>query len=208
MGGPEAHWDAVWTDRDPTEVGWYRPSLTRSFALVTAVAPDRAARIVDVGGGASTLVDALLDAGYGHLTVLDVSDAGLAHARRRLGERAAAVTWVHADAREARFDEPFAVWHDRAVFHFQTDPADRDRYVDAMAGAVAPGGHAVVATWRPGAPERCSGLPVVRYDAATLAAALGTRFREVAVEVEDHVTPSGAVHPYLYGVFERVGGPR
>ena len=206
MTGPGAHWEAVWRRRPPETVSWYEAEPARSLAIIESVAADRAAAIVDVGGGASLLVDRLLDAGYRDLTVLDVSGAAIERARARVGRRARAATvcWVVGDATDWRPDRRFEVWHDRAVFHFLVDGADRRRYVAALRSALRPSGHAVLATFGPDGPTTCSGLPTRRYSAAGLAAELGDGFVLQHAELAVHVTPTGAEQQFQWAVFQRV----
>lgn len=193
------HWDHVYRTKSGDEVSWYRPHLERSLAFIESVAPDRAAAIIDVGGGESTLVDDLVARGYRDLTVLDIAPAAIAVARARLGAAADRVTWlqagiVAADLPERRFD----LWHDRAVFHFLTDPAQRAAYVRQVLHAVRPGGHVVVATFGPAGPDQCSGLPVMHYDAPSLHREFGGGFRLVDSATELHRTPRGATQQFTY----------
>jgi SAM-dependent methyltransferase len=172
------------------------------------VAPDRDARIVDIGAGASTLVDGLLDGGYHDITVLDLSEAALQVAQTRLGRKGEPVTWqvadvCHADLEPASYD----IWHDRAVFHFLTDAADRAAYVAQVRRSLRPGGHVIVATFADDGPERCSGLPVVRYSAAQLHAALGPGFGLVESHREVHVTPARSQQVFTYLVCRYTGAP-
>jgi SAM-dependent methyltransferase len=159
---------------------------------------------VDVGGGASRLVDRLLEDGYRHVTVADLSEAALERARGRLGARAASVTWLTEDARRLRLSERVDVWHDRAVFHFLTDEADRSSYLDAVMAALRVGGHAVVATFGLAGPEKCSGLPVSRYDAAGLAEVFGPDFELVTSLSREHLTPGGGRQDFTYTVLRRL----
>ena len=154
--------------------------------------------MLDAGGGASSLVDALLERGHRDVTVLDLAPAALAVARRRLGGAADRVAWVAADLLAGDPPRRFDVWHDRAVFHFLVDPGDRGRYVAVLRAALAPGGLALVATFAPDGPPRCSGLPVRRYDAEGLLAALGGGFSREATRREEHVTPGGTVQPFTW----------
>ena len=187
------HWESIYRRRAPTEVSWYQREAGLSMDLIQRTTPALDARIVDVGGGASTLVDGLLDAGYRAVTVLDIAVAGLTLARERLGPRAARVGWVAADILDAPLAlGGFAVWHDRAVFHFLTDPADRARYVDQVRRAVRPGGHFVVATCASDGPTRCSGLDVVRYTPDAMHAEFGDGFQLLDSVREDHRTPTGS----------------
>jgi 2-polyprenyl-3-methyl-5-hydroxy-6-metoxy-1,4-benzoquinol methylase len=200
------HWDDVYARKAPDEVSWYQPSLARSLRLIEELRLPPEAPIIDVGGGASTLVDDLLARGHTNVTVLDVSAKALEATGARLGSRAANVKWIAADITEvALTPAAYALWHDRAVFHFLVEDELRRRYVATCRSAVRPGGHILVATFGPGGPERCSGLPVRRYDAAALQAALGPDLHLVAEATESHVTPSGATQQFCYALFE-VGG--
>jgi len=193
------HWESVYRTKAASDVSWYQPEATVSLDLIRRVAPALDAAIIDVGGGASTLVDGLLDAGYRRLTVLDVAGSALAVARRRLGARARHVTWIEADVLDVPLPAAsYAVWHDRAVFHFLTDPADRARYVARVKNAVQPGGHVIVASFAPEGPTRCSGLDVVRYSPDAMHAQFGESFRLLDSVREEHHTPSGATQAFLY----------
>jgi SAM-dependent methyltransferase len=196
----EKHWDRIYRAKSPTEMSWYQPEARLSLKLIRRVAPELDAAIVDVGGGASTLVDGLLDHGYRDVTVMDLAPAALAHAQERLGQRAQQVRWVVADALETSSLPPAscAVWHDRAVFHFLTDARDRARYVAQVHRVVRPGGHVIVAGFGPEGPSRCSGLEVVRYDPDGLHAEFGSTFRLLDSAKEDHRTPAGTVQPFVY----------
>jgi SAM-dependent methyltransferase len=196
---PRQHWDTVYRTKAADKVSWYRPHLERSLAFVEAVAADRGAAIVDVGGGESTLVDDLLARGYSDVTVLDIAPAAIAGAKARLGADAHRVHWLAADITKvelpaARYD----VWHDRAVFHFLTDPEDRAAYVRQALRAVRPGGYVVAATFGPEGPEKCSGLPVVRYDADRLHDEFGGAFRLIDSASELHRTPAGATQQFTW----------
>ena len=196
------HWEKVYRARKASEVSWYQPKAEVSLDLIRQVAPDLDARIIDVGGGASTLVDGLLDAGYRHVTVLDIAGASLAIARNRLGARASSVTWRETDILTAPLaDDRYDVWHDRAVFHFLTEPSDRARYVAKIRESVKPGGHVIVASFAPDGPSKCSGLEVVRYSPDTMHAQFGDGFRLVGSVREEHRTPSGATQAFVYCLF-------
>lgn len=192
----KAHWEAVYQEKDPGEVSWFQPRPETSLALIEAAGAGPDGAIVDVGGGASTLVDHLLAAGHRNVTVLDIAEAALATARERLGEQAAAVGWVCADATDFALPHQVAVWHDRAVFHFLTEPADRAAYRECLHRHLAADGEAVVATFAPDGPEKCSGLPVVRYDPESLAAELDLAV--VESRAEHHVTPGGKTQSFAY----------
>lgn len=198
------HWESVYSSKAADQVGWFQPHAASSLRLIEGCA-DRDAHIIDVGGGASVLVDDLLDAGYRNLSVLDLAESALAASRARLGARAASVQWIAADI--TRADLPAArydVWHDRAVFHFLTDAADRARYVAQVLKSVKPGGHVIVAAFGPGGPLQCSGLDVVRYDPDALHAAFGAPFRLLGHETEIHLTPAGKEQEFVYCYCVRV----
>lgn len=199
----KTHWESAYTVKAPTSVSWYQARPTFSLDWIGRVAPERDVPIIDVGGGASRLIDHLLDAGYSALSVLDISAAALAHARERLGARAARVKWYESDVTAFRAPQPFRVWHDRAVFHFLTDAADRARYLDVLRASLAPGGHVIIATFALDGPLQCSGLDVVRYDAAGLAKTVGDEFVLMEDARESHATPAGKVQSFTYARFQR-----
>jgi SAM-dependent methyltransferase len=203
------HWEQVYATKPATGVSWYAPHLARSLQLIErAGGGDRHARIIDVGGGASTLVDDLLDREYGAVTVLDLSEQALDVAKARLGPRGAGVTWLAADVTNAELpDAAYDIWHDRAVFHFLVEPRARERYVARVLRAVRPGGHVIVATFGPQGPERCSGLDVVRYDADALHDEFGARFVKVDSEREIHTTPWGSEQEFVFCFCVKVDGP-
>jgi SAM-dependent methyltransferase len=193
------HWERIYRTKDPTQVSWYQPEPTLSLDLIQRVAPDLDAPIIDVGGGASTLVDGLLATGYRHLTVLDLSPTALALARQRLGVKAGLVAWIAGSVLDAGLRESaYAVWHDRAVFHFLTDRRDRDRYVAQTRRAVRPNGHVIVASFSPEGPAKCSGLDVARYSPEGMHAEFGAGFRLLDSVREDHHTPAGAIQAFVY----------
>lgn len=193
------HWGRIYRTSSPTAVSWYQPEARLSLELIRRVAPDLDAPILDVGGGASTLVDGLLGAGYGDITVLDLARAALARAQERLGSRAAQAKWIVADVLNAPLPAAScAVWHDRAVFHFLTAARDRGRYVAQVARVVRPGAHVIVATFGPDGPKRCSGLEVMRYSSEGLHAEFGAAFRLLDSAREDHQTPNGTVQAFVY----------
>jgi ubiquinone/menaquinone biosynthesis C-methylase UbiE len=195
----QQHWETVYTGKAADRVSWYRPHLDESLRFVEAARIDTTAAIIDVGGGASTFVDDLLDRGYSNLTVLDVSASALETAKRRLGARASAVQWVSADVTQADLpDNRYDFWHDRAVFHFLTEPAARSRYVANVRTAVKPGGHIVVATFGPHGPERCSGLEVLRFTPDALHSEFGDDFARIADSTEIHTTPWGSEQEFVY----------
>jgi SAM-dependent methyltransferase len=205
----KSHWEGIYRDKLPTQVSWYQPHARRSLDLIRRVSPPPGGAIIDVGGGASTLIDGLLDAGYHDLTVLDLSAAALAVARARLGTRANTVRWVEADVLNASLPTTgYSVWHDRAAFHFLTAPADRARYVAQVRQAVRPGGFVLVATFAGDGPTRCSGLEVNRYSSEALHAEFGAPFHLVASEREEHITPGGVRQAFIYCLCRMDGEPR
>lgn len=195
----KSHWDRIYRSRPVDTVSWYQPHALRSLELIRRVARNPDARILDVGGGASTLVDDLLDVGMECVSVLDISGSALEAARQRLGPRASAVRWIEGDITSVEL-EPASVdvWHDRAVFHFLTEPQDRAAYVRQVRRAVRPGGHVIIAAFSPEGPPQCSGLPVVRYAPEELHAQFGSTFELVEHQAEDHRTPSGAIQHFVY----------
>lgn len=195
------HWEEVYRTKRPDQVSWFQAEARLSRQLIEAAAPDRTARIIDIGAGASTLVDGLLAAGYRDLTVVDLAPAALALVRTRLGPLASTVQWLAADALDLSLSRhAFDVWHDRAVFHFLTAPADRARYVAQVRHAVRPGGIVIVATFAEDGPLRCSGLDVARYAPEMLHAEFGSAFTLLESHRELHTTPSGATQAFTYCV--------
>lgn len=200
----QQHWDTVYTTKAVDAVSWYRAHLDSSLALIERAAPERTAAVLDVGGGASTLVDDLLARGYRDLDVLDISAAALAVARQRLGTAAGTVNWLAADLLDAPLQQArYDLWHDRAVFHFLTAPEQRAGYVRQLTRALKPDGHAVIATFGPDGPMKCSGLDTMRYDANGLAETLGSGFALIDSTLEDHATPFGTRQQFLCALFRR-----
>jgi SAM-dependent methyltransferase len=199
------HWEQVYRTRAPEQVSWYQPEARNSLELIRRAGPDCAAAIIDIGGGASTLVDSLVDADYRDVTVLDLAPDALAIARARLGARADSVHWMTADILAAELPAArYDIWHDRAAFHFLTNPDDRARYVAQLRHALSPGGHLVMATFALDGPPRCSGLDVIRYSAESLADELGSGFELVESVREEHRTPSGAIQRFQYSLLRDV----
>ncbi len=193
------HWETVYCNKLVDQVSWFQPHAETSLRLIESLCPDRAAHIRDVGAGASVLVDNLLDAGYRHLGVLDIAAPALEISKRRLGARAAQVDWRVGDVTTVALPEAsFDVWHDRAVFHFLTDAADRRRYVDQVLRAVRPGGHVIVATFGPDGPLQCSNLDVCRYAPDDLHGEFGAAFERLGHHAEVHRTPAGRDQAFVY----------
>ena len=200
----KGHWDSVYASKEDAELSWTQADPATSLALIREICP--AGRVIDIGGGTSALAGHLLERGYA-VAVLDTSEAAIARARKNLGEMAGRVQWIHADVTEDLSLDTFDLWHDRAVFHFLTDPADRAAYVELLTRTIREGGHAVIATFSPEGPEKCSGLEVRRYSGQTLAAELGNPWRFLRSVAETHVTPQGKPQAFQYSVFERIAGP-
>ncbi|MDD4962933.1 MAG: class I SAM-dependent methyltransferase [Gallionella sp.] len=193
------HWEQVYATKSSDSVSWFQEHADQSLRLIHNTGLGKEAAIIDVGGGASTLVDDLAAEGFNDLTVLDLSGAALTVARQRLGKRADAVHWTEGDITRAEFPvHRFDIWHDRAVFHFLTTPADRQAYVERVMRSVRPGGHVIVATFAEDGPEKCSGLPVMRYQPESLHAEFGDAFLLVAHEKEVHHTPFGTDQQFVY----------
>jgi len=193
------HWEQVYTAKASNNVSWFQEHADQSLALIHNAELAKDVAIIDVGGGASTLVDDLTTEGYTDVTVLDLSSAALEVAKRRLGKHAEAVQWIAGDITKAELPaNRYDVWHDRAVFHFLTDPADRQAYVEQVMRTVRPNGHVIIATFAEDGPEKCSGLPVMRYNPKTLHAEFGEDFLLVKHEKEAHHTPFETVQQFVY----------
>jgi trans-aconitate methyltransferase len=193
-----AHWDRVWRTKSPDQMSWYQPEPGISLELIAAAGIARDGGIIDVGGGASVLPDRLLDSGYTGLAVVDVSGAAMQVSKARLGARAALIDWFEADVMSFEPPRRFALWHDRAVFHFLTSAEERRRYVATLCRTLAPGGAVVIAAFAPDGPQQCSGLDVMRHDEHSLAAELGPAFRLAEARREVHRTPWLAEQAFIY----------
>ncbi len=197
------HWEDVYQTKSPLEVSWYEPDPQQSVDLIVTTGCSRG-RIIDVGGGQSFLVDRLIDAGFEKVAVLDISKSAIDATRARLGDRADRVDWIGADITQTDALGTFDIWHDRAVFHFITDADDRRKYLDLLERTLPIGGHFVIGTFAIGGPEKCSGLPIQQYDAATMKETLGPAFESVKCCQHEHTTPAGKTQLFFYGVYRRV----
>lgn len=198
------HWEHVYGTKSPSAVSWFQTHAGLSLELIRTAGVGASAKVIDVGGGASTLADDLIGEGYQGLTVLDLSGKALAATRSRLGIKANAVTWLEADVTKVQLaDSAYDLWHDRAVFHFLVSPDDRNAYIQTAWRSVKPGGTVIIATFAEDGPEKCSGLPVMRYSVEGLHAEFGARFALSGHATEEHHTPSGAVQRFVYCVFKR-----
>lgn len=200
-----AHWQALWSAIDPETASWHQSAPALSLALIESAGLRRDAGVVDVGGGDSELVDRLSERGWVHLAVLDVAPAAIARAAERLGPLADDVTWIESDVLEWRpVPGLFELWHDRACFHFLTDPGDQHKYAEVMTTALVPGGIAILAGFAPDGPETCSRLPVARHDRASLTAMLGPGFELIDELDEEHPTPSGRRQHFRWWILRRL----
>ncbi len=197
------HWNGVYAAKAETAVSWFQAAPTRSLELIHRYAPSRDAPIIDIGGGASRLVDELIGSGYTDLTVMDIAEKGLDRSRARLGADADRVDWIVADVTRWEPSRTWSVWHDRAVLHFLTATEDQDACLAALSAGTAQDAIVIVSTFALDGPERCSGLPVQRYSAQTLAARLGAGFELKEDLAEVHATPWGADQKFTFAVFRR-----
>ena len=200
----KTHWERVYTTKGEREVSWFQENPVPSLELIGLAGLSTDASIIDIGGGASRLVDALTKRKIGKITVLDLSAVALDAARERLGDKGTDVKWVVADVTTWEPSQTYDLWHDRAAFHFLTDASDRSAYVGHLKKAVRPGGHVIIGTFALDGPERCSGLPTVRYDAGILGAILGAEFDLMDSRRHDHTTPWGAVQRFQFSTFRRL----
>jgi len=205
MSDRTTHWDNVYATKGEAEVSWFQDSPATSLEMIRSASPDHTAAIIDIGGGASRLVDALLQDGYRDIAVLDLSANALDAAKKRIGTAASEIDWIVADATTWRPARTWDVWHDRAAFHFLTDPQHRAAYVERLRSAVAAGGHVIIATFAPDGPEKCSGLPVQRHDSASLSSELGSEFELVETRSEIHRTPWQSTQAFQFSRFWRRG---
>lgn len=197
------HWEQVYRDRQPTDVSWFQPRPEISLDLISACGVGHDQAVIDIGGGASRLVDCLLDAGYFDVSVLDIAAGALAHARQRLGEAGRAVHWLESDITRFVPERHHSIWHDRAVFHFLTEAADRQAYRNCLGQGLVPGGHLIIATFALDGPTMCSNLPVQRYSPETLSAEMGDSFVLQETRTEMHLTPAGKEQRFVYCRFRK-----
>jgi ubiquinone/menaquinone biosynthesis C-methylase UbiE len=195
----KSHWEHIYDTKSPTQVSWYQEHAKFSLQYIRNTGIQKTDPIIDVGGGASTLVDDLIEHAFQNITVLDVSGTALQVARQRLGARAAHVNWIESDITQVNLPHnTYGVWHDRAVFHFLTQAKERQHYVETVRNSVRKGGHVIVATFAPDGPERCSGLAVMRYSPESLHSEFGDDFEVVDSTRETHHTPFGTDQKFIY----------
>lgn len=199
-----SHWQAVYSSKSEQDVSWFEESPLTSRGLIDAVWDDRPAALIDIGGGASRLADVLLERPGFSVSVLDVSSAALEAAKKRIGVRSSEIDWIVADITRWQPSRAYDIWHDRAALHFLTEKADQRAYMRALRRALRSGGAAIIGTFAPDGPERCSGLSVVRHDADSLARLLGSGFELLDSRRHDHTTPWGAIQKFQFSTFRRV----
>lgn len=198
------HWERVYASKPVDRLGWYAPHLETSLDWIAKLALPKDAPIIDIGCGAATLIDDLLDVGYRSITAVDISRQALATLRNRLGPQSKRIEWLAADITTAELPKKaYDLWHDRAVFHFLTEAKDRKAYRQQLLEGLKPNGHAIIGTFAPEAPPKCSGLPVQRYDAEHLADEFGSTFVLLNDKKELHVTPGGIEQMYQYCLFRK-----
>ena len=203
MENRKEHWEKIYIERKPNQVSWFQTSPIRSLELVKLSGTSKEGSVIDVGGGASVLVDKLLDEGFKNITVLDISSHGLEYAKTRLGNKANQVKWVVVDVIQFEPEDKFDLWHDRAVFHFLTDQIDRQKYAAIVNRAIKPGGHLILASFAPDGPDKCSNLAVCRYDAGLIERELGNGFELILEKNEVHMTPWNKEQKFRYFLFKR-----
>ena len=195
----QTHWQSIYNEKDVTQVSWFQEHADTSLRIIQQYENNKNATIIDIGAGASPLVDDLLEAGYAKIEVLDISSQALAIAQKRLGDKQQKVIWRSVDILKAKLPaQSYDVWHDRAVFHFLTNEADRTRYVEQVCHALKPNGKVIISTFGPDGPLKCSGLPIVRYDHDSLHSEFGSGFKLIEHGQEDHLTPDGSVQKFIY----------
>ena len=202
----KTHWEHVYSTKTPDQTSWFNPHLRTSLDWIVAAAPDRSTSIIDVGGGESTLVDDLLAADYRSIAVLDIAQSAMEKSKRRIGSAAASILWMTGDITTVPISQrAFDVWHDRAVFHFLTEPTQREAYIRQLTAALKTGGTVILATFALDGPEKCSGLETRRYDAGSLARELGPQFSLARTERIIHQTPFGTTQNFVYCQFRFTG---
>lgn len=198
------HWENVYRTKSSTEVSWFEPEPKQSLEMILQATGESRGRVIDVGGGRSFLVDRLLDAGFAQVAVLDISRAAIEATKARLGNRADKVQWIVSDITETENLGQFDIWHDRAVLHFLTDPADQRRYVNLLKRTLPVGGHLIVGAFAKGGPEKCSGLPVQQYDEFSMVQLLGSDFEHIQSLDYLHTTPTAKQQQFYFGVFKKI----
>lgn len=197
------HWEGVYKEKTSLKVSWYQKKPVISVSLIQNLPLEKDEHIIDVGGGASTLVDHLIEEGFKNITVLDLSSNALSHAKQRMGSTADTINWKVEDVTNFSPEYNYSLWHDRAVFHFLTETNDREKYKKVLASSVREGGYVIIAAFTVGGPTKCSGLDIVQYDAEKLKNELGPTFKLVDETSEIHITPAGKEQSFGYYVFNK-----
>ena len=197
------HWESIYTNKSTQAVSWYQSEATLSLELIAHAGLKQNDAIIDVGGGASVLVDHLLHHGYTNITVLDISSRAIQHVQERLADKSTQVHWVSTDVTEFDAPQQYRLWHDRAVFHFLTDKDEQQKYVEILKNSTHPEAQVIIAAFAIGGPEKCSGLNIVQYDAAKLSKVLGDTFKLLEERTEQHITPSGQIQQFGYYRFSK-----
>lgn len=200
---PKSHWEGIYQENKPNEVSWFQPKMAISLDLIKSVETRKDARIIDIGGGASTLVESLLADGYKNLSVLDISGSALAKIKDRLKERTNQIEWFETSILDFASSKKFDLWHDRAVFHFLVNSRDRAIYLENLKSCLNPNGHFIVATFAIDGPLKCSGLEVVRYDENLMKKEVGKDFELIKSCNEIHKTPWDTEQKFTYFLFKR-----
>lgn len=199
------HWENIYENRAPDEVSWYQATPSTSLDFVRRLKLPKSANIIDVGGGESFLIDYLLEKGFENITMLDISDAAIRHARQRVGGQAKQVNWLVTDVLEYEPEVQYDFWHDRATFHFLTNEEDIQKYVALVYRAVRSKGHLVIGTFSDAGPQRCSGLEIHQYSEQLMERQFSPYFRKVESRRIDHVTPFNTVQNFLFCCFQKAG---
>ncbi len=199
------HWENIYENRQPDEVSWYQPKPAISLDFLKLAKLPKTASIIDTGGGESLFVDYLLDAGYKNITVLDISDTAIRHARQRVGDKANLVKWIVSDVVDFEPEEKYDFWHDRGTFHFLTNEDDIQKYIALIRAAVKPKGHVVIGTYSDSGPQRCSGLEIHQYSEDLIERQFKPYFTKIASRREDHITPYNTVQNFLFCCFRKSG---
>jgi 2-polyprenyl-3-methyl-5-hydroxy-6-metoxy-1,4-benzoquinol methylase len=200
---PKIHWENVYQTKSPMQVSWYQPKPTLSLELINRTNISQEQPIIDVGGGASVLVDYLYQQGFTNLAVLDIASEAIALSQKRLGNLATNIKWYVSDVKQFQPEYQFNLWHDRAVFHFLTEPSDRQIYRQVLEQALKPNGHLIIATFALDGPVKCSGLDVIQYDAEKLVMELGDNFQLIETTTEIHITPAEKEQKFIYCHFQK-----
>ncbi len=202
--GRKSHWENIYKDKSPLEVSWYQSKPAVSLSMIDNLSLKKEENIIDVGGGASTLVDHLIEKGFKNITVLDLSSNALELAKKRLDERSKCVHWEAEDVTNFSSQKTYSLWHDRAVFHFLTDKKDRQKYKMKLQSSVRVGGYVIIAAFAVGGPKKCSGLDIVQYSSKKMKEELGAHFNLIAEGSETHITPAGKEQLFGYYVFTKI----